>query len=129
MSLFQRIINDWATSFGLAPLHDVDLPDEPSDSAIAAALRPLRDEPTNPVSQPDLRVGTGIEASTRPAANALAGVRSVDGPTAPAPDPGAVGHLPTDWDGIRDDLARLRRALEEAMFWLDSVDPVDVRRT
>ncbi|MDD7813648.1 hypothetical protein PP713_13850 [Mycobacterium sp. CSUR Q5927] len=102
MNIFDRV----AHHFGLTPLSDVDLPDEPKD----------------PVSQLERRLGTDTEASSPGLVRRL-----LDGPTAPGPHPGAVGHLPTDWANIRRDLAHLRSVLREALVWIDEIDPAPHR--
>ena len=57
-----------------------------------------------------------VDSSPRP------GSPGVDGPTASTEQAGAVGH-PIDWDNIRRDLAHLRSVLEDALCWLDEIDP------
>lgn len=108
MSVFDWLRGEFA-KFGLAPLplHDADLPDEPS-----AAPRPL--------------LRAVVDTSAQRPTGGTAGIRSVDGPAAPA-SPGAVGihpsQWPMDWDGIRRDLNHLRSALTEALAWIDEIDP------
>lgn len=80
-----------AQHFGLTPLHDVDLPDEPSASMALPWPPNLAD------SSP--RHGSPGE----------------DGPTASVPTPGAVGHpndWPVDWDAAHDDLDSIRKLPE-----------------
>lgn len=89
--------------FGPHGGHDLDLPDEP----------------LSPVSQLERRLGTDTEASASARLEAV----MADGPTAPDGYSGAVGHLPTDWANIRRDLAHLRSVLQEALVWLDEIDP------
>ena len=94
-----NIVNETMRYFGLwsRPLFDADLPDEPS-------------------TRPELRALNCVDSSPRH------GSPGVDGPTASTEQAGAVGH-PIDWDNIRRDLAHLRSVLEDALCWLDEIDP------
>ncbi|MDQ2638067.1 MAG: hypothetical protein M3Y83_14460 [Actinomycetota bacterium] len=48
MSMFRKLADafrDFNTAFGLAPLHDVDLPDDPTDRVVAALTAHGRQPP------------------------------------------------------------------------------------
>ena len=94
-------ITEALRNFRRAPLVDLDTPHEPS-------------------ARPELRALNCVDSSPR------SGRPGVDGPAAPT-SPGAAGihplQWPTDWDGIRRDLAHLRSVLTEALEWIDEIDP------
>lgn len=82
-----------ANYFGLAPLHDVDLPDEPS-----ATVTPLRPADTSPRH----------------------GSPGVDGPTASVSCADAVGH---PQDELGEALSNLIVAACEVVGMIDRLDP------
>ncbi len=79
MSWFQKMAEEFSRSFGLEPmpLHDADLPDEPS-----ATSRPL--------------LRAVVDTSAQRPTGGTAGIRSADRPAAPN-SPGAAGTHPSQW--------------------------------
>ena len=108
-----NIVSKAMEYFGLTPLSDLDLPDEPSARVAALPWPPI-------LADSSPRHGSPGE----------------DGPTASAAQAGAVGHL-NDWDAMRDDIAFVRdlmvaelaqiddrkAQLLTAVDALDSIDP------